>query len=195
VLTVPPVQHEDTRQTVRGTTVLAVRRGGDTVMAADGQVSFGNMVMKAKARKVRRLGEGGRVLAGFAGAGADAMTLFERLEDQLKAHGNNLTRAAVELAKEWRTDRVLRRLDAMILAADAERTFLISGSGDVIEPDAESVAIGSGAGYALAAARALLEATDFGAAEVARRALGIAADLCVFTNREITIESVRAERG
>jgi len=180
------------KQTFRGTTVLAVRRRGETVVAADGQVSFGNMVMKAKARKVRRLGDAGKVLVGFAGATADAMTLFERLEGQLKAHGGNLTRAAVELAKEWRTDRVLRRLDAMILAADAERTFLISGTGDVIEPDSEAVAIGSGAGYALAAARALLESTDLGAKDVAQRALGIAADICVFTNREITFESISA---
>ncbi len=176
----------------RGTTVLAVRRAGETVLVADGQVSFGNMVMKASARKVRRLGEGGKVIAGFAGSGADAITLFERLEDKLRGHGGNLTRAAVELAKEWRTDRVLRRLDAMILAADAERIFLVSGTGDVIEPDADAAAIGAGAGYALAAARALLDNTDLAAVEIGRRALLIAADICVFTNREIAIESVSA---
>lgn len=190
--TVLDVSATHPRDRFHGTTVLALRRGSETVVVGDGQVSFGNQIVKAKARKVRRLGEGGRIVVGFAGAGADALTLFERLENQLQAHGGNLLRAAVELAKEWRTDRVLRRLDAMILAADAQRILLLSGTGDVIEPDEPVVAIGSGAGYAQAAARALMECTDLGAREIAERAMGIAAEICIHTNRETTIETISA---
>lgn len=171
--------------------MLAVRRGGEIVLGADGQVSMGNVVVKGTARKVRRLAEG-RIVVGFAGSGADAITLFERLENQLRAHGGSLTRAAVELAKEWRTDRVLRRLEALLLAADGERIFLLSGTGDVIEPDGDCAAVGSGGPYALAAARALLEHTALPAREVAERALAIAADICVFTNRNLVLETVAA---
>lgn len=162
------------------------------VVAADGQVSVGNTILKAAARKVRRLGEEGRVAAGFAGASADAITLFERLENQLKTHAGNLTRAAVELAKEWRADRVLRRLDAMMIATDGQRIFVLSGTGDVLEPDGDCAAIGSGGPYALAAARALLENTTLSAAEVAGKAMGIAAEICVFTNHHVTTETVAA---
>jgi ATP-dependent HslUV protease subunit HslV len=178
---------------LRSTTILAVRRGGATVVGGDGQVSLGNVIVKGSARKVRRLGDG-RVVAGFAGAGADAITLFERLENQLRGHGGSLTRAGVELAKEWRADRVLRRLDAMMIAADGERIFLISGNGDLIEPDGDCAAVGSGSGYALAAARALLGATELSAADVVRRAMEIAADICVFTNRNFVLESVEAPK-
>mgnify|MGYP003871973765 CR=1 FL=1 len=176
----------------RSTTVLAVRRGNEVVVAADGQVSAGNTILKATARKVRRLGEGGRIAAGFAGASADAITLFERLENQLKSHAGNLTRAAVELAKEWRADRVLRRLDAMMLATDGRRIFVLSGTGDVLEPDGDCAAIGSGGPFALAAARALLENTPLPAAEIAGKALAIAAGICVFTNQNVVLETVAA---
>jgi ATP-dependent HslUV protease, peptidase subunit HslV len=185
------VRNEDSGERFRGTTILAVRRGGVTVVAGDGQVSLGNQVVKATARKVRRLAEG-RIVVGFAGGSADAITLFERLENQLRAHGASLARAAVELAKEWRTDRVLRRLEAMLLAVDGERIFLLSGTGDIIEPDGDCAAVGSGGPYALAAARALLENTELGAADIAGRAMAIAADICVFTNRNIIVESVSA---
>lgn len=172
--------------------MLAVRRGGEVVVAADGQVSAGNTILKATARKVRRLGEGGSIAAGFAGASADAITLFERLENQLKAHAGNLTRAAVELAKEWRADRVLRRLDAMMLATDGRRIFVLSGTGDVLEPDGDCAAIGSGGPFALAAARALLENTTLSAAEIAGKAMAIAAGICVFTNQNVVLETVAA---
>ena len=173
--------------------MLAVRRGNEIVVVGDGQVSVGNQIIKHGARKVRRLGEEGSIVVGFAGASADAMTLFERLENQLKSHAGNLTRAAVELAKEWRSDRVLRRLEAMMLAADGRRIFVLSGTGDVVEPDGDCAAIGSGGGYALAAARALLENTELGAREIAEKAMGLAADLCVFTNRNFTVEAVAAK--
>ena len=173
--------------------MLAVRRGNEIVVVGDGQVSVGNQIIKHGARKVRRLGEEGAIVVGFAGASADAMTLFERLENQLKSHAGNLTRAAVELAKEWRSDRVLRRLEAMMLAADGRRIFVLSGTGDVVEPDGDCAAIGSGGGYALAAARALLENTGLGAREIAEKAMGLAADLCVFTNRNFTVEAVTAK--
>lgn len=172
--------------------MLAVRRGGEIVVVGDGQVSVGNMIVKHSAKKVRRLGEGGSIVAGFAGASADAITLFERLESQLKSHAGNLTRAAVELAKEWRADKVLRRLDAMMLAADGRRMFILSGNGDVLEPDGDCAAIGSGGGYAVAAARALLENTPLPAREIAEKAMALAADLCVFTNRNVTVEAVSA---
>ena len=173
----------------RGTTVLMVRREGKVAVAGDGQVSLGDMVMKHRARKVRRLYHG-KVIVGFAGAAADALTLFERLEAKLEAHQGNLTRAVVELAKDWRTDKILRRLEALLLAVDAQGTFLVTGTGDVIEPDEGVMAIGSGAPYALAAAKALLAHTQLSPAEICREALAIAGSLCVYTNKEIVIEEL-----
>ncbi len=172
-----------------GTTIIAVRRDGAVAMAGDGQVSLGQTVVKANARKVRRIG-GGAVLAGFAGATADAFTLLERLEAKLERFPGQLERAAVELAKDWRTDRYLRRLEAMMAVADRERSFLISGNGDVLEPEDGVIGIGSGGNYALAAARALLSVPDLAAAEIARRAIEIASDICVYTNRNITLETI-----
>jgi ATP-dependent HslUV protease subunit HslV len=172
----------------RRTTILSVRKGGKVVVAGDGQVSLGQTVMKGNARKVRRLGQG-KVIAGFAGATADAFTLFERLESKLETHPGNLTRAAVELAKDWRTDRYLRRLEAMLAVADAQTSLILSGSGDVVEPEDGLIGIGSGGNYALAAARALLT-LDFSAEEIARRAMKIAGDICVYTNHEVTLESL-----
>ncbi len=156
-------------------------------MAGDGQVSLGQTIVKANARKVRRLGQG-RILAGFAGSTADALTLLERLEAKLERHPGQLVRACVELAKDWRTDRYLRRLEAMMAVADAETSLVITGAGDVLEPEGGLIGIGSGGPYALAAARALLEATELGAEEIARRAMRIAAGICVYTNTEVTIE-------
>jgi ATP-dependent HslUV protease subunit HslV len=173
----------------RSTTILAVRRGDRVAVAGDGQVTMGQTVMKLKARKVRRLA-GGKVIAGFAGASADAFTLFGRLEEKLEEFGGNLTRAAVELAKDWRTDRALRRLEALLVAVDAESSLLVSGTGDVIEPDEGVVGIGSGGSFALAAAKALLAHTDLPAAEVAREALEIAQSICVYTGGEIMIEEL-----
>ncbi|NHA13759.1 ATP-dependent protease subunit HslV [Thioalkalivibrio sp. XN279] len=172
----------------RGTTILSVRRNGVVAVGGDGQVSMGNTVMKGNARKVRRLYDG-KVLAGFAGGTADAFTLFERFEAKLQQHGN-LTRAAIELAKDWRTDRMLRRLEALLCVADKEKSFIISGNGDVIEPEDDLMAIGSGGPFAQAAARALLENTELDAAAVVEKALGIAADICVYTNRHLTIETL-----
>ena len=172
----------------RGTTILSVRRNGVVAVGGDGQVSMGNTVMKGNARKVRRLYDG-KVLAGFAGGTADAFTLFERFEAKLQQHGN-LTRAAIELAKDWRTDRMLRRLEALLCVADKEKSFIISGNGDVIEPEDDLMAIGSGGPFAQAAARALLENTDLDAPAVVEKALGIAADICVYTNRNLTIETL-----
>jgi ATP-dependent HslUV protease subunit HslV len=174
---------------IRSTTILSVRRDGKVVIGGDGQVSLGNTVMKANARKVRRMHDG-RVVAGFAGSAADGIALFERLEGKLKEANGNLTRAAVELAKEWRTDRVLRRLEAVLVVADAERTFLLTGTGDVIEPDGGTIAIGSGGPYALAAARALVEATQLSAREICERALKIAGDICIYTNQQLTFEEI-----
>jgi ATP-dependent HslUV protease subunit HslV len=174
---------------IHSTTVVAVRRDGRAAMAADGQVSIGATIMKAKARKVRRIAEG-RVLCGFAGASADAFTLLERFESKLKEHRGSLGKAAVELAKDWRTDRFLRRLEAMLIVMDAEQTLLLSGTGDVIEPDEGAVAIGSGGAYALAAARALLRNTELPPAEIARRSLEIAAEICVYTNDEVVVEEI-----
>lgn len=171
----------------RGTTILAVRRGGTVAIAGDGQVSMGSTTFKGNAHKVRRLLDG-RVLAGFAGGTADAFTLFERFESKLQAHSGNLTRAAVEMAKDWRTDRMLRRLEALLLVADAEVTLMLSGTGDVIEPEHDVLAIGSGGSFAQAAARALIENTDLGAAQIADKALRIAADICIYTNDRITTE-------
>lgn len=172
----------------RRTTILSVRKGGKVVVAGDGQVSLGQTVMKGNARKVRRLGQG-KVIAGFAGATADAFTLFERLESKLETYPGNLTRAAVELAKDWRTDRYLRRLEAMLAVADAQTSLILSGSGDVVEPEDGLIGIGSGGNYALAAARALLP-LDFTAEDIARRAMKIAGDICVYTNHEVTLESL-----
>jgi len=177
--------------TFHATTILAVRRGAHVVLAGDGQVTLGNTVMKATARKLRRLGDG-RIVAGFAGATADAFTLFERFEAKLKDHQLQLPRAAVELAKEWRTDRFLRRLEAMLLVADRDRTLLLSGSGDVVEPDGGAAAIGSGGPYALAAARALLDATPLSPREIAERSMRIAADVCIYTNGNIVYEAIEA---
>ncbi len=171
------------------TTVIAVRRDGTLAMAADGQVSLEAIVVKSTARKVRTL-MGGKIAVGFAGGTADAFTLFERFEAKVKEYGGDLTRASVELAKEWRSDRVLRRLEALLVAGDAHTTFLITGNGDVLEPDHPVVGIGSGGAYAAAAARAYLEASDFPAREIARRAMVIAADICVYTNDRIVIEEV-----
>ena len=173
----------------RSTTVIAVRRGGAVAVAGDGQVTLGQTVMKLQARKVRRLASG-RVLAGFAGASADAFTLFGRLEERLGEFNGNLTRSAVELAKDWRTDRSLRRLEALLVAVDRETSLLVSGSGDVIEPDDGVLAIGSGGSYALAAARALVEHTELDAAATARTALEIAQSICVYTGGEITVEEL-----
>jgi len=172
-----------------GTTILSVRKGGQVVVAGDGQVTFGATVMKSNARKVRRLGRGD-VIAGFAGATADALALFERLEAKLEQHPGQLARACVELAKDWRTDRYLRRLEAMMAVADQSVSLVLSGTGDVLEPEDGLIGIGSGGSFALAAARALVDRDDFTAEEIARRALAIAADICVYTNRNVTIESL-----
>lgn len=173
------------------TTIVAVRRNGQVVLAGDGQVSMQNTVVKATANKLRRIYDG-KVIAGFAGATADAFMLFDMFEAKLKEHNGKLVRAAVELAKEWRSDRVLRRLEALLLVADRERTLLISGNGDVLEPDAEAHAIGSGGSYALAAARALCECTELDARTIAEKALHIAADICVFTNHNVQVEVLEA---
>jgi ATP-dependent HslUV protease subunit HslV len=171
---------------VRSTTILGVRRGGKVALGGDGQVSVGETIMKSNALKVRTLG-GGKLLAGFAGAAADAFTLFEKFEEKLQRHPGNLSKAAVELAKDWRSDRVLRRLEALLAVTDAERGFIISGTGDIIEPDDGILAIGSGGTYALASARALLENTDLPPREIVQRGLNIAADICVYTNHNITV--------
>jgi len=170
-----------------------VRRGSEVAIAGDGQVSLGQTIIKSNARKVRRIGAGGSVIAGFAGATADAFTLLERLEAKLERFPNQLERACVELAKDWRTDRYLRRLEAMMIVADRDRSFTLTGTGDVLEPEDGVVGIGSGGSFALAAARALLETTDLGAEEIARRALRIAADICVYTNHHIVVETLRKE--
>jgi ATP-dependent HslUV protease, peptidase subunit HslV len=172
-----------------GTTILSVRRGKQVALGGDGQVTLGNVVVKASARKVRRLYQD-RILAGFAGGTADAFTLFERFEAKLEKHQGNLTRSAVELAKDWRTDRILRRLEAMLAVADREASLIITGNGDVLEPELGLIAIGSGGPYAQAAARALLDNTEFSAAEIVKRSLTIAGDLCIYTNQQHTIETL-----
>lgn len=172
-----------------GTTVLCVRHKGKVVMAGDGQVSLGDIVMKHTARKVRKL-YGDKVLAGFAGSTADAFTLFAKFEDKLEEYRGNLKRAAVELAKDWRTDKILRRLEALLIVADRENSFIISGTGDVIEPDDGVIAIGSGGGFAQAAAKALIQHTDMGAREIVESAMKIAADICIYTNQNIIIEEL-----
>jgi ATP-dependent HslUV protease subunit HslV len=178
-------------QLLHGTTILSVRRNGSVVIGGDGQVSLGHTIVKGNARKVRRLYKGD-VLAGFAGATADAFTLFERFEGKLEKHQGHLTRAAVELAKDWRTDRMLRRLEAMLCVADHEASLIISGTGDVLEPEADLMAIGSGGAFAQSAARALLESTELSAREIVERALGIAADVCIYTNHNLVLEELQA---
>lgn len=176
-----------------GTTILAVRRGSQVCVCGDGQVSMGNTMVKGNARKVRRLYQD-KVIAGFAGGTADAFTLFERFEGKLEKHAGHLTRAAVEMAKDWRSDRYLRRLEALLLVADADTTLMISGNGDVMEPEAHGVlAIGSGGSFATAAARALVANTELSAREIAERSLHIAADICIYTNHNLTIETI--DRG
>lgn len=173
----------------RGTTILSVRRNGKVAIGGDGQVTLGNTVMKGNARKVRRL-HNDQVIAGFAGGTADAFTLFERFEAKLQQHRGNLARAAVELAKDWRTDRILRRLEALLAVADRETSLIITGNGDVIQPEADLIAIGSGGPFAQAAARALLEHTDLGARDIVEKGLQIAADICIYTNHNRTIDEL-----
>jgi ATP-dependent HslUV protease subunit HslV len=180
---------KDNESKIRSTTILAVRRNGKMAMAGDGQVTMGETVMKNNARKVRRLMDG-KVLCGFAGATADAFTLFDRFETKLKEYSGDLLRAAVELAKEWRTDRALRKLEALLLVADINKTLLISGTGDVIEPTEDALAIGSGGNYAYAAALAYLEGSNFSAAEIAEKSLKIAGTICIYTNNQITLEEL-----
>lgn len=173
----------------RGTTILSVRKGKDVVVAGDGQVSMGDTVLKNNARKVRRLGRDENIIAGFAGATADAFTLFERLEAKLEAHPGQLTRACVELAKDWRTDKYLRQLQALMAVCDAETSLILTGNGDVVEPQDGIIGIGSGGNYALAAARALYD-QDLSAQEIAEKAMGIAADICVYSNNNVVIEKL-----
>lgn len=174
---------------IRSTTVLAVRRDGKVAMAGDGQVTMGETVMKSNARKVRKIYDD-KILVGFAGATADAFTLLEHFEVKVKEYGGDITRASVELAKDWRTDKMLRKLEALLLVADAEKTFLLSGTGDVIEPAENAIAIGSGGPYAYAAALAYLDSSDFSAAEIARRALAIAGGICIYTNSNVIVEEL-----
>ncbi|EAR20813.1 ATP-dependent protease subunit HslV [Nitrococcus mobilis] len=175
----------------QGTTIIALRRNGRAVVGGDGQVTLGDTVMKGNARKVRRLFHG-HILAGFAGGTADAFTLFERFEGQLEKHRGNLTRAAVEMAKDWRSDRVLRRLEALLVVANTESLLMLSGNGDVVEPEHDLIAIGSGGAYAQAAATALLENTQLSAREIVERSLNIAADICIYTNHHLAIEELGA---
>ncbi|PXF54993.1 MAG: HslU--HslV peptidase proteolytic subunit [Deltaproteobacteria bacterium] len=180
------------KDSIYSTTVLAIRHNGETVLAGDGQVTMGNTIIKHNARKVRKLYDG-KVLTGFSGATADAFTLFEKLEQKLEQYKGNLVRAAVELAKEWRTDKILRRLEALLVAVDEKNSFLISGSGDVIEPDDEILAIGSGGPYALSAAKALVAHSNLSAREIAEASLNIAASVCIYTNKNIIIESLKTQ--
>jgi len=177
------------KEKVRSTTILCVRRNGKVVMAGDGQVTLGQEVLKSSARKLRRL-YGDKILAGFAGSTADAFALFSRFESKLEQHNGNLPRSVVELAKEWRTDRVLRHLEALLLVADPQSTFIVSGNGDVIEPDNEVASIGSGGPFAKAAATALMENTKLGAKEIAEKAMKIAAEICIYTNESVTFEEL-----
>ena len=179
----------ENNMTWHGTTILSVRKNGEVVVAGDGQVTFGNTVIKGRANKVRRLSSGS-VIAGFAGATADAFTLFERLEAKLEQHPQQLTRACVELAKDWRTDRYLRRLEAMMAVADADHSLILSGNGDVLEPEDGLIGIGSGGPFALSAARALITENSVGAEQIALRSMKIAADMCIYTNENITIEKI-----
>ena len=177
-----------TNQNWHGTTIVLIRKGNQTIVAGDGQVSLGNTVLKSKAKKVRKI-EKRNVIAGFAGSTADALTLFERLEAKLEKHAGNLTRAAVELAKDWRTDKYLRRLEALMAVADKEKSFIISGTGDVLEPEDGIIGIGSGGNYALAAAKVLMD-SDMSAEEIAKKSLKVASEICVFTNDNVTMEKV-----
>ncbi|MGH8549077.1 MAG: ATP-dependent protease subunit HslV [Methylococcales bacterium] len=181
-------------ETFHGTTIVSVRRNGKVIIGGDGQVSLGNTIMKGNARKVRRLHHD-RVIAGFAGATADAFTLFEHFEGKLEKHHGNLVRAAVELAKDWRTDRMLRRLEALLAIADGHSSLIISGTGDVIEPVNDLIAIGSGGPFAQSAATALLENTDLPARDIVEKALNIAADICIYTNHNLTIEELDSEKA
>jgi len=183
--------HASQRTRIRSTTVICVRRNGQVVMAADGQVTLGDHVLKHSAKKIRRLYQD-KILAGFAGSTADAFSLFSRFESKLEQYAGNLNRAAVELAKDWRTDKMLRNLEALLLVADVGQTFLISGSGDVIDPDEALAAIGSGGSYATAAARALIENTDLSAREIAEKAMKIAGEICIYTNDHVTFEELKA---
>jgi ATP-dependent HslUV protease subunit HslV len=178
-----------TRTETRSTTILALRHRGKTVVAGDGQVTLNETVVKGSAQKVRTMLDG-KVVAGFAGSAADGMTLFDRFEGKLKEYGGNLTRAVVELAKDWRTDKVLRRLEALMIVANSDRIFLLSGTGDVIEPDGGAIGIGSGGSYALAAARALMAHTDLDARTIAEQSMAIAAGICIYTNDNLTIEEL-----
>jgi ATP-dependent HslUV protease subunit HslV len=187
------MNERNTSVELHGTTIVSVRRGDKVVIGGDGQVTMGNTVMKGNARKVRRLYHD-KVLAGFAGATADAFTLFEHFEGKLEKHRGNLTRAAVEMAKDWRTDRALRRLEALLAIADSRASFIISGTGDVIEPEHDLIAIGSGGPYAYSAARALLENTELGARAIVEKALHIAGDVCIYTNHNVTIEESESEK-
>ena len=177
-----------TNQAWHGTTIVLIRKGNQTIVAGDGQVSLGNTVLKSKAKKVRKI-EKRNVIAGFAGSTADALTLFERLEAKLEKHAGNLTRAAVELAKDWRTDKYLRRLEALMAVADKEKSFIISGTGDVLEPEDGIIGIGSGGNYALAAAKVLIN-TNMSAEEIAKKSLEVSSQICVFTNNNVTMEKV-----
>ena len=177
-----------TNQNWHGTTIVLIRKGNQTIVAGDGQVSLGNTVLKSKAKKVRKI-EKRNVIAGFAGSTADALTLFERLEAKLEKHAGNLTRAAVELAKDWRTDKYLRRLEALMAVADKEKSFIISGTGDVLEPEDGIIGIGSGGNYALAAAKVLMD-SDMSAEEIAKKSLKVASEICVFTNGNVTMEKI-----
>lgn len=172
------------------TTILALRRGKEIVVAGDGQVTLGATILKSNARKVRRLGKGGQVVAGFAGATADAFTLFERLEAKLEAHPGQLLRACVELAKDWRTDKYLRKLEAMMAVCDSTTSLILSGTGDVVEPEDGVIGIGSGGNYALSAARALIENTDLKLEDIAQKAMKIAGDICIYSNHNIVIEKI-----
>ena len=178
----------NTAEKWHGTTIVLLRKGNETIVVGDGQVSLGNTVLKSKAKKVRKI-EKRNVIAGFAGSTADALTLFERLEAKLEKHAGNLSRAAVELAKDWRSDKYLRRLEALMAVADKERSFIISGTGDVLEPEDGIIGIGSGGNYALAAAKVLME-TDMRAEEIAKKAIKVASEICVFTNNNITMEKL-----
>ncbi len=184
------MQHKP--DTIYGTTILSVRKDGEVVIAGDGQVSLGSTIMKSTAKKIRKLADG-KILAGFAGATADAFTLFERLEAKLEKHPSQLRRACVELAKDWRTDRYLRRLEAMMIVVDCETSLILSGTGDVIEPDDGILAIGSGGNYALSAARALVDIKGLSAEKITRKAMGIAGDICIYTNHNLTIEKLKTK--
>lgn len=186
------MKHRD-ETTWYGTTILAVRKGDEVVVGGDGQVSIGHTVMKSNARKVRRIGKGGNIIAGFAGATADAFTLFERLEAKLEQHPGQLTRACVELAKDWRMDKYLRRLEAMMAVCDKDVSLVLTGNGDVLEPEDGIIAIGSGGNYALSAARALHDRDDLSAEEIVRKAMKIAADICVYTNGNLIVETINKD--